>query len=510
MSTRDRGRAPSRERAPRAPAPRRAADVDRRALLRAAGAAGAGSLLGLPALLAALGCGERAPTPAGPAAPPIGVRAWLRDAVAVLAPRFAAVHALAVARRRVTGAVDVVGAGVARQRRDGAVLTARDRAGRWHERATSDLSAVGIAAAARALAAAGGPPQRTAVTFGPAPPPPPPLPPIGDATVRARVDAIAIADRRLNSRIVYAAAQLDVEDVHVWSISPHHDREARTRRVRQRALRAAWSGSRPVLTEAERGWVGGLDAQALARSAIEQATEDALLLVTPGALDPGPRLVILAPAVAASLADAVARARLVRAAPGGWAPAPDAVRLSPLLSITDDPTAASAYGGFPFDDEGAPAAPLVLVEAGRITGALGDEASGGRGRARRPGHLGALEPAPSHLRVAPGATPHAALREDGFELEGALGAALDPGSDRVVIGAARAREVQRGVLTGRVYADVELTGDATALLAAVSGVSAETAAVSYRDELDGEPRWRSLEAPHLRTRGHLRARRRGG
>ena len=29
--------------------------------------------------------------------------------------------------------------------------------------------------------------------------------------------------------------------------------------VRKRAIRAAWAGTRPVVAEAERGWIGGID-----------------------------------------------------------------------------------------------------------------------------------------------------------------------------------------------------------------------------------------------------------
>ena len=72
----------------------------------------------------------------------------------------------------------------------------------------------------------------------------------------------------------------------------------------------------------------------------------------------------------------------------------------------------------------------------------------------------------------------------------------------------RAREVKRGVDTGRVYADVELAGELAALLANVTGVAKDTEVIPYRDEVGGEPRWRSIDAPYLRTRGYVRARRR--
>lgn len=476
---------------------------DRRELL---GALGLGSA---SALLWALGCGPP-PPPALPERPSGEIRTWLRDAVARLAAVFPQVHVLAVSRRRTTAAVDVLGTGVARGRRDGVVLAVRGRDGRAREQVTSELTQAGIAAAVRALA--GAPVRPVSLTLG-APPPLPPAPtPLDDRTLRARVEDITRADGKLNSRVVYAAALLDIDDAHVWSLSPAHDREQRLVRVRKRAVRAAWNGTRPVVSEAEAGWLGGVDDHELGREAVERTTEDALLLVTPGAFPDGERAVILDPSVAASLVDAGVRTFFTSAAarrPEVRRPLEAGGALSPLLSIADDPTAPGAYGGFEFDDEGAPAAPLVLVDAGKPAGVLADAGGGGGGgRGRRPGHIGAVEPSPSHLRLAPGPFAHEELREDGLILEGALGAVVDPSTDRIVLGAARARELRRGALTGRVYADVELVGELSALLGGITGVAKDTAVLPYRDEVDGEPRWRSIEAPHLRTRGFVRARRR--
>ena len=58
------------------------------------------------------------------------------------------------------------------------------------------------------------------------------------------------------------------------------------------------------------------------------------------------------------------------------------------------------------------------------------------------------------------------------------------------------------------FADVELVGSMAKLLASVTEVAKETAVMSYRDEVDGEPRWHSIEAPYVRTRGLIRMRRR--
>lgn len=444
------------------------------------------------------------------------LRTWLRDAVARLATRSASVHALAVTRTRTTAALDVLGTGLARARRDGVVLTLGEPDGSWREHATADLSQAGILAAVHALV--GSAPARAAIELPTPPPSPPELAPIDETALYDRAAAIQRRDRLSSSRIVYASALIDIDDVTVWSIAPGHDRTHAVRRVRARATRAAWSGSRPVVAEAERGWTGELDELALDADAVSAATRAALQLMTPGAFDAGERTVVLAPGVTAALLDAAVRGWFTTATAGLAEVARrvglDAPLVAPSLTLVDDPTVAGAYGGFAFDDEGEVARAITLLDGGRVAGRLADRA-GVRarlapvaGRARRAGHVGALIPQPSHLRLVPGGDELAQLfAEDGWILEGATGARFDPRSGRVILGAARARELQRGSPTGRVFADVELVGDLQALLASVTGVGSEHATTVVRDDEAGEPRWRSIDAPWLRLRGLVRARR---
>ena len=469
--------------------------LDRRELLHALGIAGAS------AWLAACG-GTRRAVRRQPQMRD-DVRTWLREAVARLAAVYPHVHALAVTRRRSTVGLDIVGSGIHHARRDGVVLAVRDRDGHVREVASSDLTGDGVATAVRALARQ----TRSARVTFPAPPPAPVAPVVpGDAGLEQRVQAIAKSDRLINSRIVYAAALIDVDDATVWSIAPDHDREQRLVHVRKRAIRAAWAGTRPVLAEAERGWIGDVDQYELG-DRVEAATAAALLLTTPGAFDEKPHDVVLDPSVAATLIDTGTRALLTTTA----ARRPEvkerlaagASLAAPFITIVDDPTVPDAYGGFVFDDAGQPATPVTLVEEGRVSGLLATTH-----RARRPGHLGPSEAAPSHLRLAAGTASWRSFVGTGFILEGGQHALFDPSTDRVVLAAARAREVKGGVVTGRVFADVELVGTLAELLAAVTGVAQETASLSIRDEIDGEPRWRSVEAPYLATRGLVRMRRR--
>ncbi|MEO8701852.1 MAG: metallopeptidase TldD-related protein [Kofleriaceae bacterium] len=433
------------------------------------------------------------------------VKEWLHDAVARIAVVHPTVHALAVTRRRTLAARDVLDANVMRGRRDGLVLTVRERDGSTRELATSDLSEAGIAQLAKTLGAAP-PAKKPTPKPGKTPLPSPPAS-ISEEAVSRRVDQIIALDKQV-SRIVYAVVIVDVEESTVWAVSPSHDREQRLVRIREQVLRVAWNGPRPVVGEAQRAWMGPLDtARGLDEAAVRLATRHALELMTPGTFEDRERAVILEPSVVASLVEAGTRMLLTRYA----ARRPEVQsRLvvgvpvaSPLVTLVDDPTARGAYGGFQFDDAGEPAQPITLIDGGRLASTLD------RGRLRRPGHTGRFETAPSHLLLRPGTIAHtAALPDEGFILEGGGTAVVDASTSRVVIGAARAREIKLGKLTGRVYPEVELVGDLAKLLASVSAVSSDTAAFGYRDEHDGEPRWRSVEAPWLRTNGLVRARRR--
>jgi hypothetical protein len=143
--------------------------LSRRELLGALGAASGSTLLW------ALGCGGPVRPPSTPARVSGEVRTWLRDGRRAARRRVPAVHVLAVSRQRTTAAVDVLGAGVARARRDGVVLAVRERSGRWREQVTSELTQAGIAAAVRALAGRIAPPRlararRAAAAARPSPP----------------------------------------------------------------------------------------------------------------------------------------------------------------------------------------------------------------------------------------------------------------------------------------------------------------------------------------------------
>jgi hypothetical protein len=447
--------------------------------------------LGLSAgsLAWAFGCGAARPSAKRVADEDRGeIRTWLRDGIQRLAARFPSAHAFATIHHRATAAIDVLGTGVARARRDRVVFTVRDAKGLVREHVTNDLSRNGIRAAITVLAGSGD--QRAKLTF------PPPGTALGlvrvdDAALVDRVAMIMRADKIASSRIVYAAAMIDVDDVTTWSIAPDHDREQRLRRVRKRVTRAAWSGARPVISGLERGWTGDLDDVELSSDEVSAVSAKALVQMTPGTFDDGERALVLDPHVTAVIVDTAVRGLMTNTA----ARRPEVARrfvtgaeiASPLVTLTDDPTVHGAYGGFTFDDAGRTAAPLALVQDGKGTGRLARE--------------------PSHVVVAPGTSGLAQLQSDGWLLEGRVTAAYDPGSDRIVVVVARARELRNGSDTGRVFPNVELTTELAGLLGRIEGVGLAHETMTVRAEREGAAAWRSIAAPHVRTRGLVRGRR---
>lgn len=471
----------------------------RREVLGTLGAASASTLLW------ALGCGSQPPVVRR--APQVSgeVRTWLHDAVARLVATYPTVHALAVSRRRTTAALDVLGAGIARLRTDGAVLTVRRADGTQREHVTSDLTAAGIDDAVTAL---GAPRQRKSLDFGRPPPTPDEPPHLDDGDLRHRVELLQ-SDASASSRIVYAATLIDVDDAILWSVAPGRDLEQRLTRIRHVATCAAWNGTRAVVRHADRAWSGWLDDQPLSTADIAAARDAALQLMTPGTFDDGERTLVLDPSTTALLLDTTARHLLTSTAARRSSVARrlplDAHLAAPLLTLVDDPTTPAAYGAFAFDDEGEPAAPLTLLDAGRVAARLSDHAGNGAGRGRRRGHLALVEPSPSHLRLTPGPLDTPQLYTDGFILEGALGATYDPDTDHLRLTCARARELKSAHETGRIYPDVELVGSLAALLTSVDGIARDPSTFAPHTHPDQPPTWRSISTPALRTRGYLRA-----
>src|SRR5262249_39600574 len=132
---------------------------------------------------------------------------------------------------------------------------------------------------------------------------------------------------------------------------------------------------------------GWLDDQPLTADDLIATSEAALQVITPGGFDDGARPVVLDPSVAAVVLDTAVRGLLTTDA----ARRPEIARrladtpasASPLTPLIADPTPPAAFGAFAFDDEGEPAAPLTLIDAGRLVARLSDRAGAAAARANR-------------------------------------------------------------------------------------------------------------------------------
>lgn len=459
----------------------------RRDLLRAVGASAAVAALTPP------GCGGSAPPTVEVAGHELDrLRDALRLAVDALGARLAAPFGFATVRRRTHAVIDLDQRGLFVEQRMVAIVGGRDRDGRWHERATDELSPAGVARATDLVLAgapAGAAPDRaspaarvardaTALVHDPRA--------VNRATWLAEAEALAArVAAHASSRIVYRAAWLTTDDDETWFVGADVDHRQRLVRGQVGASLITWHGQRPVAGEATVDGRFVPAAALLADNALAQAADDALTLSTPGSAPSGTTTAVLAPELVAAIVDRLlALPALARA-----------IRPAAVLTLTDDPTAASAIAGYPVDDDGAAARPTTLVADGQVGPALG------AGSVRRAGPRWHRITGPCHLELAPGPTVAAALEADvvaGVTLEGLRDLRLDD-DGLLVLRAARTRQLARGQRTGRVWDDVELRADVGELLAAVTGVSQDRVAIALADDRPA----RGALMPWLLTRGEL-------
>src|SRR5690606_38541311 len=335
----------------------------------------------------------------------------------------------------------------------GAVLVGAPGARGWIEVGTSDASREAVAELAAELAARGAGGEADVApaagvgggASGPAQPPtarPPVAPAIEPRTAPAALwleRAAALHERAValgESRIVYRAVFLEVDDRDVIWAGGGRDVAERRLRARAGALLLASNGRTLVAEEAERGGALGLEVSELDDGALSRAAEGALALLTGPDVPAGERTLLMTPSVAAL----VVRHGLARGLEGdGWtgggarAAALVGSSVAPAhLTVADEPTAAGAFGGHGVDDEGWTAAPAPLIEGGVLRGPLTDAGAAAAldlprtGHGRRSAPLAPARPRPAHLVVAPGEATRDGLLagiEDGLLIEGGVSGA---------------------------------------------------------------------------------------
>jgi hypothetical protein len=146
----------------------------------------------------------------------------------------------------------------------------------------------------------------------------------------------------------------------------------------------------------------------------------------------------------------------------------------PTLTVVDDPTRFDLPGAFTADDEGVPARPMPLVEAGRIVGSLCDRAGAfvldaKPGRGRRSTWSSAPVARMSNLVISPGSEAPGGLEAEvrkGLAVTRLAGATVDPASGRVIVRVDGGWELRYG-RRRRVLAPIELTGTVLDVLAGI-------------------------------------------
>jgi predicted Zn-dependent protease len=452
----------------------------------------------------------------------------LRQIVADLERRFRAASARAELGRRRSIAVDGAERGAARDEWGAVALSAFDGE-RWIEHSTSDLSVGAVAALAadllaRASSNAGsasgsgsGSASRSGSESGSS---------LDWPDLATSMDQTAAlfdrATRFGGSRIVYRAAALTMSSRQHLFIGEGRDLAQHLMQIRPSALYLAWNGRRLVIEEAAQPGSGGLDAIGqLTDDDLSRAADGALALLTGPDVPVGETDLVLDPSVTAL----ILRHGVVRglegdawAAGGARAAGLTAASIAPAeLTLLDDPSAAGAFSGYRFDDEGWPAAPTRLIEGGVLRGPLTDASTAAALRLARTGHgrrTAPLEPArprPAHLVLessSPGAEDPVTGIERGFRIEGGISGRGDARGWRFAARARRAREIANGRLTGRSYGPVVLASEVPSVLAAVRAVGTTTSHVAVGGtELDSDRGGRelavSVTTPALSTRAWL-------
>ncbi len=448
-----------------------------------------------PLLQACGGSNRPLRRPTTPPRPLPEIRGQLRALVEDLGARYPEVSALATMTHRGGAAVDATERGANRTKSAAVMLSVFDGTTRF-ERATTDLRASGITrlvddleVSARATSTvprtmAAPVDYATRTEIDPQSHSPEQwLEAVGELYHRAR--------RVGGSRVVYRGAYLTVDDTRTVYIDRNRDLGQRIVRTRGGVLLVAWTGAAPTADDASRSGTIGLEALAVPGDALEAAAERALSLLTARPAPSGPREVVIDPTVSAMIASDCVGAALTAdrwrcgetAAATYLAGAADHRLATPEVTLIDDPSATGGYGSYFFDDEGQPASPTRLIDAGVLRGPITDAANAAALRlattanGRRITPLDPVRPRLSNIAFGAGSLAGReellAGVEDGLLIEGAMGARADLRTLRFAVRAARAREIRHGKLTGALYGTIDLHADVPGFLGGVRGATRE-------------------------------------
>lgn len=221
-------------------------------------------------------------------------------------------------------------------------------------------------------------------------------------------------------------------------------------------------------------------------TAIRSAAAQAQRLLDAPSVEPGPTTVVLDPHLTGLFAHEalghLCEADYLRLRPDvAKAFGPGTRVASPLLTVIDDPGRAGLRGSYRFDDEGTPAAPTTIVEAGQVMSYLHSRATAARFGVAPTGHARAQDYRfPTLVRmantfVAPGTTPLAEMFagvDDGLYLTRPMGG--ETTIDAFTFGANEVYRIRQGRVAEPVGA-VLLIGNLFETLSTVDAVGTDLA-----------------------------------
>ena len=324
-----------------------------------------------------------------------------------------------------------------------------------------------------------------------------------------RADAIyATAQAIGGTRVIYRAAQITTRDVETFVVTPATQCWQRIVRTQAGVSLVAYTGTTLSPSHAHSGAMGGLEVAHVRTEAIQEAAQRALSSLTARPAPDTHAELVLAPEVGALFVSACLCPPLNATK---WVTGESRARAlwpmdaaNHLVRVVDNPLVANAYGSTGFDDQGvrSSAVPLVTAEGlSPLTEARSARTLGmknhGNARVTDTGITAHI----SNAEVKPGTTPASQLIAAvtrGFLIEGAHSAWVDAHTWRFALRAARAKEIVRGKLTGRVHHSVVVRGTVPAILSRVQGVSTETARIITGNDIAS-----TCRCPYLLTHGRL-------
>jgi TldD protein len=250
---------------------------------------------------------------------------------------------------------------------------------------------------------------------------------------------------------------------------------------------------------------------------LEAIRDTALALLTAASIEPGDYDCICAPDVSGTVAhESFGHGVETDMFLKGRARAADFLgrrMASEAVTMFDDPTLPGAYGTYFFDDEGASARRVPIIDRGVFVSGISDLYSAARlgiprtGNGRRQNFDRKAYARMTNTYFAPGSTPVADMIagvDHGVFLTQMSSGMEDPKNWGIQLLMHYGREIKGGKFTGRIFAEVGMTGSVPEVLASIMQVGDDFAVdPAFCGKGHKEYVRVSSGGPHLRLRAHL-------